>query len=278
MKFTKMHGIGNDYIYINTMVEQIEDPAKLSRDISRRHFSIGSDGLILIGASQIADFKMTVYNSDGSQAEMCGNAIRCVGKYVYDKGLTAKDIITVETLAGIKTLQLVIEDGICQGAVVNMGKPILDPKLIPINVEGDRVIEHKISSEVGEYLLTAVSMGNPHCVIFVPNVDFEDFKKTGAFFEKHPLFPKRTNVEFVKVIDRQTLRMRVWERGAAETLACGTGACATLVAAILTGRADREATIKLKGGDLNIKWLSDDDDVYMSGPATTVFEGEIDVR
>lgn len=278
MKFTKMHGIGNDYIYVNTTVERIDNPASLSRDISRYHFGIGSDGLILIGQSDTADFSMRIFNSDGSEAEMCGNGVRCVGKYVYDKKLTDKTTVTVSTLGGIKILDLIVKDGICSGAVVNMGKPILKPQLVPVNVDSDQVVNYNIVTEIGSFDITAVSMGNPHCVIFVDDINFRDFERTGAYLEKHPLFPKYTNVEFVQVIDRNTLKMRVWERGAAETLACGTGACATLVAAVLTGRADREATVKLRGGDLTISWLSNDSDVYMSGPATTVFEGEIDVR
>lgn len=278
MKFTKMHGCGNDYIYVNNAVEQIDNPAMLSRDISRYHFGIGSDGLILINKSEIADFQMNIFNSDGSEAEMCGNGIRCVGKFVYDKGLTDKTVITVNTLAGIKTLQLKIENGKCVGAVVNMGKPILEPHLIPANSNLPRLINHQLNTPLGCYYLTAVSMGNPHCVIFVDNTEFENFEKTGALLEKHPLFPKYTNVEFVQVIDRKTLKMRVWERGAGETLACGTGACASLVAGVLNGLCDREATVKLKGGDLLISWITDDSDVYMTGPATTVFEGEIDVR
>ncbi|MGI6701885.1 MAG: diaminopimelate epimerase [Christensenellales bacterium] len=277
MKFTKMHGLGNDYIYVNAMIERIDDPSRLSKELSRFHFSIGSDGLILIDRSDKADFMMRIFNSDGSEAEMCGNGIRCVGKYVYDKKLTNKEIITIETKAGIKTLNLIINNGVCEGAVVNMGKPVLDPVKIPVKLDEYKA-GYLLKTELGDFEITPVSMGNPHCIIFVDNVDFEGFEKTGAFLEKHPIFPNYTNVEFVEVIDRRTLRMRVWERGAAETLACGTGASATLVAAVLNGRSDREATVKLKGGDLKISWASNDGDVYMSGPATTVFEGEIDVR
>lgn len=277
MKFTKMHGLGNDYIYVNTMVEKIDNPFELSRNISRYHFGIGSDGLIMIGASDTADFDMRIINSDGSEAEMCGNGIRCVGKYVYDKGLTKKEVITISTLAGIKTLELKIEDGVCTGAKVNMGKPILAPSLVPVNLSGDRVVNRKIETQIKDFNITVVSMGNPHCIVYVPDTDFQEFSIWGAYLEKHSLFPKKTNVEFVQVIDRNTLRMRVWERGAAETLACGTGACATLVASVLNGHSERAATVKLKGGDLFIEWASDDEDVYMTGPATTVFEGEIDV-
>ena len=277
MKFTKMHGLGNDYIYVNTMIEKIDNPSELSRNISRYHFGIGSDGLIMIGASDTADFDMRIINSDGSEAEMCGNGIRCVGKYVYDKGLTKKDVITISTLAGIKTLELKIEDGVCTGAKVNMGKPILAPSIVPVNLSGDRVVNRKIETQIKDFNITAVSMGNPHCIVYVPDTDFQEFPIWGAYLEKHSLFPKKTNVEFVQVIDRNTLRMRVWERGAAETLACGTGACATLVASVLNGHSERAATVKLKGGDLFIEWASDDEDVYMTGPATTVFEGEIDV-
>jgi len=277
MKFTKMHGLGNDYIYVNTMSENIDNPSALSKDISRYHFGIGSDGLILIGDSDTADFSMRIFNSDGSEAEMCGNGVRCVGKYVYDKKLTDKTTVTVSTKAGIKTLKLNVENGVCTGAVVNMGKPELKGLKIPTTLDLDKVVSYNLKTEIGDFKITAVSMGNPHCVIFVDDVSFKEFEKTGAFLERHPLFPKYTNVEFVKVIDRKNLQMRVWERGAAETLACGTGACATLVAAVLNGKADREATVKLRGGDLKIAWADDDSDVFMSGPATTVFEGEIDV-
>jgi diaminopimelate epimerase len=273
-----MQGLGNDYIYVNTMTEKIDDPSSLSRDISRYHFGIGSDGLILIGKSDTADFSMRIFNSDGSEAEMCGNGVRCVGKYVYDKKFTDKKTITVSTAAGIKTLKLNIENGICKGASVNMGRPILTPKLIPVNINAERIINYKISTEQGDFLITPVSMGNPHCIIFVNDVNFKDFEKTGAFLERHPFFPNRTNVEFVKVIDRKTVQMRVYERGAGETLACGTGACATLVACVLNGKTDREATVKLKGGDLKISWADDKADVIMSGPAEIVFEGEINVR
>lgn len=278
MKFTKMHGCGNDYIFINQMIEKIPNPSELSVDLSRYHFAIGSDGLILIDKSDKADFLMRIFNSDGSEDEICGNGIRCVGKYVFDKKLTDKTVITIETLAGVKTLELNIEDDICIGARVNMGKPILYPKKIPVDIEAEKVVDYKLSTSLGDFQITAVSMGNPHCVIFVDDIEFDDFEKTGAFLEKHPLFPKYTSVEFVQIIDRKMLKMRVWERGASETLACGTGACASLVAAILTGRADREATLRLKGGELVIGWKDNNSDVYMNGPATTVFEGELDVR
>lgn len=277
MKFTKMHGLGNDYIYVNTMEEKIDNPSELSKDISRYHFGIGSDGLILIGGSDIADFSMRIFNSDGSEAEMCGNGIRCVGKYVYDKKLTDKSTITVSTLGGIKTLELKIEEGICTGATVNMGRPVLKPSEIPVDSALDRMVNYPLETKFGTLNITTVSMGNPHCIIFVESTEFADFERLGAYMEKHPIFPRYTNVEFVQVIDRKTVRMRVWERGAAETLACGTGASATLVACVLNNKTDREAAIKLKGGDLKISWLSDDGDVYMTGPATTVFEGEIDV-
>ncbi len=277
MKFTKMHGCGNDYIYVNTMTNKINNPSEVSKDLSRFHFGIGSDGLILVGSSDIADFSMRIFNSDGSEAEMCGNGIRCVGKYVYDKKLTKEKNVSIETLAGIKTLRLNIEKGCCTGAVVNMGKPILHPQLIPMLVNGESVVNYLIQSKLGDFRVTAVSMGNPHCVMFVDDVDFDDFEKIGAYLESHPLFPNKTNVEFVQVIDSETLKMRVWERGASETLACGTGACATLVAAILNGKiSGREATVKLKGGDLKINWTDEGAPVYMSGPATTVFEGEVD--
>ena len=277
MKFTKMQGLGNDYIYVNCFEEKLQNINELAKKVSDRHFGIGSDGLVLIYPSDAADFKMDMYNSDGSQAEMCGNAIRCVGKYVRDKGLTNKDEITIETLAGIKKLQLFLKDGSVFAARVNMGKPILKPHDIPISADGDTFIRCPVETDGKEYLVTGVSMGNPHAVIFIDDTDSLDINTLGPKFENHPLFPRRINTEFAQVIDNKTIKMRVWERGAGETLACGTGACATMVAASLCGFVENEADIVLLGGTLHIEWNKDDGCVYMTGPAEFVFEGEINL-
>lgn len=275
MKFTKMQGAGNDYIYVNCFAEQVTNPNALAKKVSDRHFGIGSDGLVLICPSQVADFRMDMFNSDGSQAEMCGNAIRCVGKYVYDRHLTEKTVITVETLAGIKTLWLNIEDGVCVSVRVDMGEPILQPEKVPVNFAGDVVINQPISILGNTYGITCVSMGNPHAVTFLPEVEDLPLEQIGPKFEHYEQFPARINTEFVKVLDRRTLRMRVWERGAGETWACGTGACATLVAAVLNDKTDRAAEIILNGGTLFIEWNEENNHVYMTGPAVTVFDGEI---
>ena len=279
MKFTKMHGIGNDYVYVNCFEESIKNPAEVSKFVSDRHFGIGSDGLILISPSAKADFRMNIYNADGSQAEMCGNGIRCVAKYVYDYGLTDKTEISVETLAGIKYLKLQVENGKVATVEVNMGAPILEPKKIPVAVENNPVVDVPVEVKGKTYHMTCVSMGNPHAIIFMDNVKELDIEAIGPYFENHPVFPKRTNTEFVEVLDKNTVNMRVWERGSDETLACGTGACAVAVASILNGLVDRDqpVTVKLLGGDLNIFWDENDDQVYMTGPATTVFDGEIDL-
>ena len=275
MKFTKMHGIGNDYVYVNCFQEQISDPAALAKRISDRHFGVGSDGLILICPSETADFQMVMYNSDGSRAQMCGNGIRCVGKYVHDKGLTDKTTVTVETLAGIKTLQLHLrENGTVETVTVDMGAPILTPKDIPVGGTGDRFIEQPLMVDGNRWLVTAVSMGNPHAIVYVEHTDALNLPAIGPSFECHPAFPERTNTEFLEVLDRHTIKMRVWERGAGETLACGTGACASLVASVLTGRTERTATLKLLGGDLEIQWDAETDHVFMTGPADFVFDGD----
>ncbi len=275
MKFTKMQGLGNDYVYVNGFQEKIENPSQLSIQISDRHFGIGSDGLILINPSKKADFEMEMYNADGSRSEMCGNGIRCVGKYVYDHGMTTKKHIAVETLAGIKYLDLTVKDGKTEKIRVNMGSPKLRPKEIPVNVDGETVISQPIIIEGTEYKMTCVSMGNPHAVVYVPDVKGLALEKIGPLFERHAYFPNRVNTEFVKVLDRKTVEMRVWERGSGETLACGTGACAVAVSCILNGYTENEVTVKLLGGDLLIEWDQKNDIVYMTGPATTVFEGEI---
>lgn len=276
MKFTKMHGIGNDYVYVNCFEETVKDPCAVSKYVSDRHFGIGSDGLILIKPSKVADFQMDMYNADGSQGEMCGNGIRCVAKYVYDYGLTDKTNISVETLAGIKHLELTVENGKVALVKVNMGAPELLPEKIPVAAEGERAIDVPLEVKGKTYQMNGVSMGNPHCVIFMEeDVRELDLEKIGPDFENHKRFPKRINTEFVNVLDENILRMRVWERGSGETLACGTGACATAVAAILNGLVQKEVTVKLLGGDLKIQWNGGDAPVYMTGAATTVFDGVI---
>jgi diaminopimelate epimerase len=275
MKFTKMHGCGNDYVYVNLFEEQIENPAKVSIAVSDRHFGIGSDGLITIGASEIADFRMRIYNADGSEAEMCGNGIRCVAKYVYDHKLTDKTEITVETGAGVKTLQLTVEDDKVTLVRVDMGEPILTPDEIPVVADGDRVVDEPIVVDDKEWRMTCVSMGNPHAVVFVDDVAHFELEKYGPLFENHVRFPKRTNTEFVQIISRNEAIMRVWERGSAETWACGTGTCATVMACILNGLTDNDVLVHLRGGDLRIVYDEKSNHVFMTGPATEVFEGEI---
>lgn len=278
MKFTKMHGIGNDYVYVNCFQEEVKNPAEVSKYVSDRHFGIGSDGLILIKPSDVADFKMDMYNADGSQGEMCGNGIRCVAKYVYDYGLTDKETISVETLAGIKHLELTIDAGKVALVRVNMGSPELVPEKIPVIAEGERAINVPLEVKGNSYQMNCVSMGNPHCVIFMEeDVRNLNLEAIGPDFENHERFPKRINTEFVNVLDRQTLRMRVWERGSGETLACGTGACATAVAAMLNGHVEKEVTVHLLGGDLKIQWDGGNAPVYMTGPAATVFDGIIEL-
>ena len=280
MKFTKMHGLGNDYVYVNCFQEKIENPPAVARFVSDRHFGIGSDGLIMINPSEKADFEMEMYNADGSRGEMCGNGIRCVGKYVYDYGLTDKTRISVETLGGIKYLDLIVEDNKVKYVKVNMGTPGLAPECIPIVMEDAKaksVINEPIIVDGKEYHMTGVSMGNPHTVVYIEDVKGLDIEKVGPLFENHVRFPKRINTEFAKVIDRQTVEMRVWERGSGETLACGTGACAVAVSSILNGFTDETLTVKLLGGDLNIEWNREENLVYMTGPATVVFDGEIDI-
>lgn len=275
MKFTKMHGIGNDYIYVNCFQEKIEDPAELSKFVSDRHFGVGGDGLILISPSDKADFCMNMYNADGSQGEMCGNGIRCVGKYVYDYGLTDKTEVSVETLAGIKYLALNVKDGKVATVRVNMGSPILDPEQIPVVADKNPVVDEPITVMGKEWRMTCVSMGNPHAVVFVPETESLDLEKIGPQFENHERFPRRVNTEFVQVLDRHTANMRVWERGSGETLACGTGACATVVACVLNGKTDNKVLVHLLGGDLEIEWDRENNQIYMTGPAATVFDGEL---
>ena len=276
LKFTKMHGLGNDYVYMDAINQNIENRSELAKYVSDRHFGIGSDGLILICKSDVADFRMEMYNQDGSQAEMCGNGIRCVGKFVYDKGLTNKTTISIETLAGIKVLEMQEEQGKIKLVKVDMGEPILEPEKIPVKSNEYPVKNLILKAEDKEFKFTCVSMGNPHAIAFIKeDVNNFDICKYGKILELDNVFPNKTNVEFVNIIDKKTLEMRVWERGAGETLACGTGACGTAVAGFLNNYTQREVTVKLLGGDLNIKWNQNDNHVYMIGPATTVFEGEI---
>lgn len=275
MKFTKMEGLGNDYIYVNCFQEKVEHPEEIAVRYSDRHFGIGSDGLILICPSDIADFRMVMYNADGSQAEMCGNGIRCVGKYVYDYGLTRKTDVSVETLAGIKYLNLLVTNGTVEQVTVDMGAPILDAEQIPVAFSRTQVINEPILVNQTEYHMTCVSMGNPHAVVFVDSVKDIPLEKLGPLFENHRLFPKRINTEFVEIINDSEVNMRVWERGAGETLACGTGACASTVACILNQKTKDEIVLHLLGGDLKVKWDRAVNKVYMTGPAKVVFDGEI---
>lgn len=280
MKFTKMHGLGNDYVYVNCLEEKIDNPSEVAKFVSDRHTGIGSDGLIMINPSKVADFEMEMYNADGSRGEMCGNGIRCVGKYVYDYGLTDKTSISVETLGGIKYLNFTVENGKVALVRVDMGTPILKPESIPIVMEdesAESVIDEPIMVDGKEYHMTGVSMGNPHDVVFWDGIDTMNIEAVGPKFENHERFPKRINTEFVEVLDRKTAKMRVWERGSGETQACGTGACAVAVACILNGFTDNKVTVKLLGGDLQIEWDREADKVYMTGPATTVFDGVIEL-
>ena len=276
MKFTKMHGIGNDYIYVNCMDGMDFDPEQTSIALSDRHFGVGSDGMILICPSDKADFRMRMFNADGSEGKMCGNGIRCFAKYVYCKGLTDKMVISIETLAGIKTAWLILDGQEVVSIRVDMGSPVLAPSLIPVEFAGERMVNEAIEVGGREWNVTAVSMGNPHCVTYVDDVDGLAIEKIGPQFEHHALFPERVNTEFVKKIDDTTVQMRVWERGSGETWACGTGACAVAVASILNGVVSSDSVkVKLRGGDLHIEWNREENTVYMTGPATFVYEGEV---
>lgn len=281
LKFTKMHGCGNDYIYIDGARERIpaEQKPELVRRLSDRHFGIGGDGVIFINPSDQADFEMEMYNMDGTRAEMCGNGIRCVAKYVYDKGLTDQTQISVISAGRIKYLDLHVENGMVSTVKVNMGEPILKACEIPVLAEDEKgeVIAELIEIEGKAYRMTCVSMGNPHAVVFVEDVQDFPLEQVGPGLEKHPRFPKRVNAEFVKILDEETIEMRVWERGTGETLACGTGACAAAVACSLNGLTKDTVTVKLLGGTLQIQWDKAENRVYMTGPATTVFEGEIEI-
>lgn len=284
VKFTKMHGIGNDYVYVNCFREKVEKPEETAKFVSDRHFGIGSDGLILIKPSEVADCEMEMYNADGSRGKMCGNGIRCVAKYVYDYGITDKTQISVATGSGIKYLDLTVEDGKVALVKVDMGAPILKAAQIPVAVsaldeegltDDSHIVGAAISVKGEEYKITCVSMGNPHGIVCVEDVDGLEIEKIGPHFENHSAFPDRVNTEFIRVIDRKTVQMRVWERGSGETWACGTGACAVAVACILNGWTEDEVTVKLRGGDLKIRWDRGQNTVFMTGPATVVFDGEI---
>lgn len=276
VKFTKMHGCGNDYIYVNCFTEKIEEPSVIAKKVSDRHFGIGSDGLILICPSETADFKMRMFNADGSEGKMCGNGIRCVAKYVYDNGMTDKEVITVETLSGIKNLQLAVSEGRVQAVTVDMGSPVLTPSQIPVKCEGDRMINQPVSVGGKEYYITCVSMGNPHAVVFTEEeVTALNLEKIGPLFENHEIFPDRVNTEFIHVIDEKTIDMRVWERGSGETLACGTGACASVVACVLNHKTEDEVLVHLLGGDLEVRYDREKNTVLLTGPAEFICTGEI---
>ena len=274
MKFTKMHGIGNDYVYINCFEEKIKFPEKLAVSISDRHKGIGSDGLVLIMPSDVADFQMRMFNSDGSESQMCGNASRCVGKYVFDKGMTQKTHLSLETKAGIKQLHLYPKNGKIKQVCVDMGEPILRAADIPVLNSGEIVVNRTVNFDAEQYKITCVSMGNPHTIIFYPKINKLALENIGKKIELSTMFPERTNVEFVEIISPQKAYVRVWERGTGETQACGTGACAVLVAGVLTGCLERNATVALPGGELQIEWNEKNNHVYMTGEAVTVFEGE----
>ena len=277
MKFTKMHGIGNDYVYVNCFEETVENPSEVSKKVSDRHFGIGSDGLILIKPSEKADFEMEMYNADGSQGAMCGNGIRCVAKYVYDYGLTDKTNISVDTKSGIKYLDLTVTNGKVALVKVNMGQPELNAEKIPMIYKKQQVIQQPLAVKDNIYEVTAVSMGNPHVIVYMDQIRDLAIEKIGPDFEKHPAFPEGVNTEFVHVIDRKTVEMRVWERGSGETLACGTGACAVVVACVLNGYTEEEVTVRLLGGELKIFWNRKENLVYMTGPAEVVFDGTINL-
>lgn len=277
MKFTKMQGCGNDYIYVNCFAESVPDPSGTSIRLSDRHFGVGGDGLVLISPSDTADFDMDMYNADGSRSGMCGNAIRCVGKYVYDRGLTDKKIITISTQTGVKTLWLDVKDGAVQTVRVCMGKPDFRPEAVPVAGEGDTFLQQDITVLGETWNVSAVSVGNPHCVTYVEDPYALDFERIGPAFENHPVFPARVNTEFIQIIDEHTLKMRVWERGSGETYACGTGASAALAVTAKLGLCADEADLILRGGTLHIEWDRETNLLYMTGPATFVFDGEVEI-
>jgi diaminopimelate epimerase len=274
MKFTKMHGIGNDYVYVNAFAENVPDPVETAKKVSDRHFGIGGDGLILIGPSERADVRMRMFNADGSESEMCGNGIRCVAKFLYDHGLVRKPALKIETGRGILSLELQVQAGTVSQVRVDMGEPILDSSLIPTTLAGSPPVNVPLSVAGQTLIVTCVSMGNPHCVTFVGSITDELVLGVGPRVEVHPAFPRKTNVEFIKVQAPDELIMRVWERGSGETMACGTGACASAVAGVLAGKSQRRVTMHLRGGDLQLHWSENDNHVYMTGPAVEVFSGD----
>jgi len=277
MKFTKMQGIGNDYVYFNCFEEKVKDPSKLSVRLSDRHFGIGSDGIILIEPSSKADCRMDIYNADGSQAMMCGNGIRCVGKYVYERGIVKKDVLKVDTMSGIKTLYLDIHNGEVVSVTVDMGIPYFKASEIPALFSKDQIIDEPIVVDSVEYRITCVSMGNPHCIIFVKDVNQIDIEKIGPKFENNKIFPNRSNIEFIQIMDKKEIAMRVWERGSGETWACGTGACAAAVACAVNNKTERQVKVHLKGGDLEIHWDEKTNSIFMKGPAEFVFDGTVKI-
>ena len=277
MKFTKMEGCGNDYVYVNGFEEKIDNPNEVAIAVSDRHFGIGSDGLIIINPSEVADFKMCMYNADGSEGKMCGNGIRCVAKYVYDFNLTDKDVIPVETLSGIKTLKLNVENGKVKTVRVNMGAPILECDKVPVKYDDEKMINKPVKVDGKTFNITCVSMGNPHAVTFINDTDNLEIEKIGPKFENNEIFPDKVNTEFIQIIDKKTVKMRVWERGSGETFACGTGACASVVASVLNRLTENKVTVKLLGGELEIEYNQDENTVYMTGPARVVFTGEYDI-
>jgi len=277
MKFTKMQGIGNDYIYINCFEQKVEHPSELSVKLSERHFGIGSDGIILIEPSEIADCRMDIYNADGSQAKMCGNGIRCVGKYVYERGIAKKEVLKVDTMSGIKTLQLTIQNDIVTSVTVDMGKPSLEVGDVPVTLRAGEIVDEPIMVDGSECRITCVSMGNPHCVLFVDDVKKIEIENIGPKLENHKIFPQRANVEFIQVVNKNEINMRVWERGSGETWACGTGACAAVVACAVNKKTLRSVQVHLKGGDLEINWDEKTGCVFMKGPAKFVFDGTIEI-
>ena len=275
MIFTKMHGLGNDYVCINCFRERVEDPPGFARALCDRHYGIGADGLILICPSKVSDFKMEIYNSDGSVAGMCGNGIRCLGKYVYDYGLTGKETLSIETKSGIRNMHLHIQDGKACGAMVDMGVPRLNAHSIPILSEKDLVINDPIEVQKKNYRMTGISMGNPHAVIFSEEINGISLEETGRELEFHPRVPERANIEFCHVTARDRMEIRVWERGVGETLACGTGACAAVVASVLNDLTDEEVIVKLLGGELSVRWDRKVNHVFLEGPAVKVFDGAL---
>ncbi len=274
MKFTKMQGCGNDYVYVNGFTEEIKDKPTFVRAVSDRHFGVGGDGAIFINPSDAADFEMEMYNADGSRSEMCGNGIRCVAKFVYDKGMTDQHQISIVSAGQIKYLDLDVKDGKVANVKVNMGEPVLRAKDVPVISTMEESVNEPIMVQGTEYRMTCVSMGNPHAIVFMDDVANLEIEKIGPYFENHEVFPNRTNTEFVEVVDRSHVNMRVWERGTGETLACGTGCCATVVACVLNGLTDNKVIVKVLGGEILIEWDRENNLVYMTGPATTVFEGE----